>query len=165
MAPDFPRVTVSPTDVWTYAARELTSITGTPRSDLLGEDATFEGGTAARKARIDRLMAAEAETEGTITANGTEQTLISSVLAVQHHMEAYLDLAAMSGIVSACIRQYMVVVSGGPFRRYAEEFYTGAQPLPVLYLVTKIVKYGLSVSLQATSGLSVPYEFFTRRRA
>jgi hypothetical protein len=59
--PDFPRTGGStPTEVWTHPTRTLTAITGTPRINLLGEDADFEAGVGARKARIDAAITTRA---------------------------------------------------------------------------------------------------------
>lgn len=55
--PDFPKVGgASAADVWGYSARTITALTGQPRTDLMGEDASFEGGTGTRKARIDATI-------------------------------------------------------------------------------------------------------------
>jgi len=44
-------------DVWTYATRTLTAITGTPRSDLLGSDEPISTSTVTRLANLDNLDA------------------------------------------------------------------------------------------------------------
>jgi len=52
---DFPKKGggVTAGDVWSYADRQITEIKGQPRTDLMGENADFETGSGARKARID----------------------------------------------------------------------------------------------------------------
>jgi len=55
-----PRISDPPTqpaDIWTYATRTLTALTGTPRSDLLGSDEPVSTSTVARLANLDRLDA------------------------------------------------------------------------------------------------------------
>jgi len=154
-------------DIWAVTTRTLTGITGTPRTDLLGEDADFESGTAARKARIDRLMAAEPETEGSLTMDGTEQTLILSELGVQHHIEGMVDLTPMAAGDTVVIRQYMSIVTPVSYVKYAEETYSDAQTIPLLYITTKTATYGLRVTIQQTAGVykTFNYQFFTRREA
>ena len=59
--PDFPpRGGATASEVWGYATRELTGITGTPRTDLVGANERLDthGYTAARAAKIDNLDAA-----------------------------------------------------------------------------------------------------------
>ncbi len=57
--PDFPKVGgATAAEVWANAARTITALTGQPRTDLMGEDADFEAGVAARKARIDAAISA-----------------------------------------------------------------------------------------------------------
>ena len=55
--------------IWASAARTLTALTGQPRTDLLGEDASFEAGTGDRKRAITaiRVNTAQAGAAGTIT--------------------------------------------------------------------------------------------------
>ena len=57
--PDFPKIGgASAAEVWAAATRKLTGFDGTPRTDLMGENADFEAGTGARKARIDAAISA-----------------------------------------------------------------------------------------------------------
>jgi hypothetical protein len=59
--PDFPRIGgASAAEVWGYATRELTGITGTPRTNLIGADESLDahGYTSARAIKLDNLDAA-----------------------------------------------------------------------------------------------------------
>ena len=57
--PDFPKIGgASAAEVWAATTRKLTGIDGQARIDLEGEDASFEAGTGARKARIDAAISA-----------------------------------------------------------------------------------------------------------
>jgi len=166
--PDFPRVTatVDPAVIWSYSTRTLTEFKGTPRSDLLGEDATFEAGTGARKAVLDRLLAPTSPIEGTLTADGSEQTVVEATGTLEFQLDGYIDLSNMASGDTVVVREYMKIASGGNYVKYAEETYSGAQSIPLLHIVTKPARYALKVTLQQTAGTNrdYPYQFFKRMR-
>jgi len=137
-------------DIWGVAARTITALTGTPRTDLMGEDATFEAGTGARKARIDATPAYETAVETSVLMNGTEQTLVEKTDNKQGILEGYVDLTPMVSGNVIVIRQWMKVKAAGAYVKYAEETYTGAQTIPLLYIVTKAAKTAVKVTAQQT---------------
>ena len=69
--PDFPKIGgATAAEVWASATRKLTGIDGQARTDLMGEDATFEAGTGVRKARIDAAITTRA-TQAQIISDAT----------------------------------------------------------------------------------------------
>jgi hypothetical protein len=157
-------------DIWTYTTRTLTGLTGQPRIDLLGEDASFEEGTGTRKTRIDRLAnieAFDAPIEGTLTADGTEQNVVLDEITGNptRYLEGYIDLSNMESGDAVVIREYMKIKSDGGYVKYAEETYSGVQSIPLLYIITKPGRYGIKITLQQTSGTyrNFPYQFFRKR--
>jgi len=167
-------------DVWGVATRTITALTGTPRTDLLGEDADFEAGTGTRKARIDAAVTSRAaaadytaaraakidkiqdfleEGIGTVTANGTEQTVRE--YAGTGKLHAYVDLSNMAAGDTTVIRQYVKIKAAGAFVKYAEETYTDAQSLPMLHLVMKPSRHGVRITLEQTSGVNRDYDWET----
>jgi hypothetical protein len=157
-------------DIWGYATRTLTSLAGQPRIDLLGEDASFEAGTGTRKALIDRLANIEAfdtPIEGSVTMDGTEKNVVLDEVAgnPQRFLEGYIDLTPMASGDTIVIRQYMKITATGGYIKYAEETYSGAQSIPLLYIVTKPGRYGIKVTAQQTAGTyrSLTYQFFRRK--
>ena len=168
MSPDFPRTRPPEIDVatiWAYGNRTLTGLTGTPRMDLMGEDATFETGTASRKARIDRILATEPEIEGSALMNGTEQELAKSELGVQHQIEGMVDLTPLALGDTVVVRVYMSIKTPISYAKYAEETYSGPVSPSLLFICTKVAKYGLKVTIQQTAGIrTYNYQFFIRRR-
>jgi hypothetical protein len=153
-------------DVWSYSARSLTELKGQARIDLLGEDASFEAGTGTRKVVLDRLLAPTSPLEGTLTADGTEQTVVDVTGTLEFNLDGYIDLSNMASGDTVVIRQFMKISSGGNYIKYAEETYSGAQSLPLLHIVTKPAVYGLKITLQQTAGTNrnYPYQFFKRSR-
>jgi hypothetical protein len=139
-------------NIWANATRTITGLTGQPRTDLLGEDASLEAGTGTRKAKIDSLLGTVTEVEGTVTLTGSEQTLISTSDNKSHVVTGQIDLSNMASGDTVEVIQYMMVKSGGTFRAYADEVYTGAQTLPLLNINTKKGKYGVKVTIKQTGG-------------
>jgi hypothetical protein len=159
-------------DVWAVTTRTLTSLAGQPRIDLLGEDASFEAGTGTRKALIDRLASMEAfdtPIEGSVAMDGTELNVVLDEIAgnPQRFLEGYIDLTPMASGDTIVIRQYMKITATGAYVKYAEETYSGAQTLPLLYITTKSGRYGIKITAQQTAGTNrtLQYQFFRRRTA
>lgn len=152
-------------DVWAVASRTLTAFTGQPRIDLLGEDASFEAGTGARKARIDKIPAFETVYEASITMDGTEKILVEKTDDKMGLLDGYVDLTPMASGDTIVIRQYMKVKSGGSYVKYAEETYSGAQTLPLLHITTKPAKTSIKVTAQQTAGTyrTLDVQFFRRK--
>lgn len=167
-------------DVWGVATRTITALTGTPRTDLLGEDADFEAGTGTRKARIDAAVTSRAaaadytaaraakidkiqdfleEGNGTLTADGTQQTVRE--YAGTGKLHAYIDLTNMAGGDTTVIRQFMKIKDGGSYIKYGEETYSGAQSLPMLHIIMKPSKWGVKITLQQTAGTNRNYDWET----
>jgi len=157
----------SAADVWAVATRQLTAITGTPRSDLMGEDASFEAGTGARKARIDETPAFETPVESSIVMDGTEKILVEKTDSKMGLLDGYVDLTPMAGGDAIVVRQYMKVKAAGAYIKYAEETYTGAQTIPLLHIVTKPAKTSIKVTAQQTAGTNrtLDVQFFRRKEA
>jgi len=159
-------------DVWAVSTRTLTSLAGQPRIDLLGEDASFEAGTGARKTYIDRLARIEAfddPIEGTVTMDGTEKNVVLDEITGNppRFLEGYIDLSPMASGDTIVVRQYMKIAADGDYVKYAEETYSGAQSLPLLYITTKSGRYGIRVTAQQTAGVNrvLTFQFFRRRVA
>jgi len=159
-------------DIWNYTTRTLTELKGQPRIDLLGEDASFEAGTGTRKTLIDRLASMEAfdtPIEGTVTMDGAEDVVVLDEISgnPQRYLEGYIDLSPMASGDTIVIRQYMKISPTGDYVKYAEETYSGAQNLPLLYITTKPGRYGIKITAQQTGGTyrTLTFQFFRRRVA
>jgi len=156
--------------IWAEATRELTGITGTPRSDLLGEDATFEAGAGARKARIDRLdniPAFETPVEASIAMTGAELNLIEKTDNKIGLLDGYVDLTPMQAGDTIIIRQYMQIKTAGTYVKYAEETFSEAQTIPLLHIVTKAAKDKVKVTAEQTAGTNrtLDVQFYRRLQA
>ena len=157
-------------DVWAVTTRTLTGLTGQPRIDLLGEDASFEAGTGTRKGYIDRLANIEAfdtPIEGTVTMDGTEKTVVLDEIAGNppRFLEGYIDLTPMASGDTIVIAEYMKISATGDYVKYAEETYNEAQTIPLLYITSKSGRYGIKLTAKQTAGTyrTLTYQFFRRR--
>jgi hypothetical protein len=141
--PDFPSVRAT-----------LSSFTGQPRIDLLGEDATYEAGTGVRKVRIDNTPVFETTVETSSLMDGLEDILVEKTDNKQGLLDGYIDLTPMAGGDTIVIRQYMQVKAAGAYVKYAEETFTGAQTIPLLAIITKTSKTKIKVTAQQTAGVN-----------
>lgn len=172
MCPNFPKPPpseVDPSGIWAYANREITGLTGQPRVDLLGEDEDFEAGIGPRKARIDDIEAFDTPIEGTHTPSALtteEDVLLDEIVGDPlRNLEGFLDLSNMEAGDTVIVRQYMSLVTPVDYKKYAEETYSDAQSLPMLFVVTKPGRYGIRTSLEQTAGTlkDFPYQWFRKR--
>ena len=158
----------SAADVWAVASRTITALTGQPRTDLLGEDASFEAGAGARKVRIDRLdsiPAFETPVESSVVMDGTEKTLVEKTDNKLGLLDGFVDLTPMQAGDTIVVRQYMQVKAAGTYVKYAEETYSGAQSIPLLFLTTKTAKDKIKVTAQQTAGTNrtLDVQFYRRK--
>lgn len=116
--------------------------------------------TAARAAKLDKIQDFADEAEGTLTADGTEQT-IKEITALVNKLHCFVDLTNMQSGDTVVVRQYMQIKSAGTFIKYAEETYNDAQTLPMLYIVLKPARYGIKITLQQTAGTNRTYDWET----
>jgi len=169
--PDFMKaVGATPTQIWGHGNRSLTELTGQPRADLMGEDATFEAGVGARKEHIDRLAGMETfddPIEGILVADGLEQNIVVDEFVgdSMRHLEGYVDFSNLGAEDTVVIKYYVSLSTPVSYRKYFEGEYSGAQPLPVLFIATKPGRYGIKATLQQTAGSpkSFAFQFFRRR--
>ncbi|MBU1173034.1 MAG: hypothetical protein KKD44_26020 [Proteobacteria bacterium] len=157
--------------IWAEAARTLTGLTGTPRTDLLGEDASFEAATGrpAKIPRLDNIPAYETPVEATITLTGpaTEDVLVEKLDNKIGLLDGYADLTPMGASDTVVIRQYMQVKAAGTYVKYAEETYSAAQTIPLLHIITKTAKDKIKVTAERTAGTvaSLDVQFYRRLQA
>jgi len=151
-------------DIWAVATRELTGITGTPRTNLIGSDASFETAVG-RPAKLDDIPYFEAVVEGSLLMTGAEQTLVEKTDDKAGLLEGMINLTPMTATETVVVREYMQVLSTGAYVKYAEETYTGAQAIPLLQILTRISTHDIKVTIQQTAGTYKTFEYsFVRRR-
>ncbi len=93
-------------------------------------------------------MGIEVIKEGTLNADGSEQTLVE--FTELGKMEGYINLSNLALGDTAIIRQYQKVY--GEYRQYAEESYSDVQTLPAVYITQKSGKDGIKITIQQTTG-------------
>jgi hypothetical protein len=88
---------------------------------------------------------------GNLHADGTEQILLEFVGIST--VSGYVDLSEMTLGDTVVIRQYIKLVQGADYQKYAQETYVGIQQEPVVYITPKKSDNALKVTLQQTTGL------------
>ncbi len=108
-------------------------------------------------------MGIEVIKEGTLNADGSEQTLVE--FTELGKMEGYINLSNLALGDTAIIRQYQKVY--GEYRQYAEESYSDVQILPAVYITPKSGKDGVKITIQQTAGTlrAFAYCFFREKVA
>ena len=151
-------------DIWAVATRALTGITGVPRTDLIGADASFEAATG-RPAKLDDIPYFEAVVEGSLLMTGAEQNLVEKTDDKAGLLEGMINLTPMAAGDTVVVREYMQVLATGAYAKYAEETYSGAQTIPLLQVMTRISTHDIKVTIQQTLGTNRTFEYsFVRRR-
>jgi len=116
------------------------------------------GSYGERFGKLDKLITREEHAVGTLTADGTEQTIVE-ITGVLVRLAGYIDLANMAAGDTTVVRIYMMLKSGGAYRKYVEEEYKDAQTLPALFCVERVAKYGIKITLQQTAGVYRTYDY------
>lgn len=107
-----------------------------------------------------RVSMLELLSEGTLIADGTEQTLAE--LLTTGYLSGNVDLSNLQAGDTVRIREYVRIKSGGDYKLYDYADYSGVQSRPAMYVARLPSKYGVKITLQQTAGTyrSYDYHFF-----
>lgn len=94
-------------------------------------------------------------TEGTLIADGTEQT-VAEATSVQR-FSGYMSLGRMQAGDVVILRQYIKLFEA--YEKYAEETHGNAQDSPIIHFTPKDIASGLRVTLQQTAGVLRSYQY------
>jgi hypothetical protein len=116
---------------------------------------------------MPRLTLYEESIEGSVTMDGSEKIIIDvkSPIGTPRTLEGYIDLSPMEDGDTIIIRQYVKLRPDEDYRRHAEETYTDEQPLSLLYIHPRPVKYGVRITAQQVTGTykTLKYQFYIKR--
>jgi hypothetical protein len=109
-------------------------------------------------------MSLEVFAEGTLMADGSEQTLVE--FAELGTLEGYINLSNLEAGDSITIRYYLKTKKDGVYHLYHSETYSGAQTNPTVHFVKLPTKYGCKITLEQTAGAhqTLDYIFFKETR-
>jgi hypothetical protein len=109
---------------------------------------------------IARFTRKQILAEGTVTADGTEQTVLEAQGIM--NLEGYVELSQMTNGDTVTLRRYVKIQQNGEYRLHGEETYLGVQAQPLIRFPTIVGYYGIKVTLKQTSGTykNFPYQFF-----
>lgn len=95
--------------------------------------------------------------EGSITADGSEQTIL------EYHglamISGYIDLSSMDEDDEVVVRAYTIIERGGEFKLYSSKPFTGRQAEPALYVLPRLSAYGFKVTIQQTKGSHKTFKY------
>lgn len=100
---------------------------------------------------------------GTLTADGTEQTLLES--NSMGTFEGWIDLSNMASGDTVVIKVNAKLKSGGSYRQYDSASYSDAQTNPAVHITRLTTKYGIKITLQQTAGTNRTYDYNFLKRA
>jgi hypothetical protein len=116
---------------------------------------------------IPRPKLYESPIEGEVTMDGEEKIIIEvrSPTGTLRTLEGYIDLSPMESGDIIIIRQYIKLRPDEDYRKHAEEIYMDEQPLTLLYIHRRLVKYGAIITAQQTAGTykTLKYQFYIKR--
>ena len=106
---------------------------------------------AAPKAKKPRVLK-----QGNLTSDGTEQILaeFEGIGKVYGSLDLHSTMAGDTIIV----RQWIKLLDGSEYQKYAEETYQGVQDMPVIYFPDKATDVAIKITLQQTEGIFRRYE-------
>lgn len=151
--PDFPQ-TGTPAAIWGYVTRTLTAFTGTPRTDLIGSNASIEASAGVRISRLDTIPAFIAPVESSILMDGLADLLFEIVDTKSSMIEAWLDLTPLQAGDTVVVQYSHKVKAAGLYSLYASETYSDVQALPLICILKKNVYRDTKVTAQQTAGIN-----------
>jgi len=97
--------------------------------------------------------------EGTLTADGTEQTVVE--VTTENNVDGFIDFSEMQAGDVVKIRLYGIIKPGGTWRMYEDAEFSGPSAKPLVYVHRRPTRYGWKVTLQQTAGTyrSFDYQF------
>jgi len=106
---------------------------------------------------ITKLAAKHPLAQGTLKANGSEQTVVEFVGVGK--VCGSIDLQEMKGGDEVVIRQYVKLKEDGSYKKYWEETYKDVQALPAIYFTPKTTNIGIKITLQQTKGILRNFDY------
>jgi len=109
---------------------------------------------------ITRFTRKQILAEGTVTADGTEQTVLEAQGIM--NLEGYVDLSEMTNGDTVTLRRYVKIQQDAEYKLHGEETYVGIQAQPLIRFPPMAGYYGIKITLKQTSGTykNFPYQFF-----
>jgi hypothetical protein len=105
----------------------------------------------AQKASTDKLLMAGTPTEASILMDGTDKTLVEFTDVKVGEVEVWVDLNPMVSGDTIVVSYRRKVKSGGTYRLYAQQTYSGAQSVPLLKILDAKIYRDTKVSANQTA--------------
>jgi len=148
--------------VWAYVTRRLTNLDDVRAARIDNLDAPISGIASTLKPVIDAIIPALSLTkdaEGTILADGSEQTIVDKVSTSPFKTQALVNLVNLALGDSVTLKEYTKLSSGGTLRLVTSTTFTGVQAEPIAIFLLKNAIYEYKVTLQQTLGTYRNFEY------
>jgi len=96
--------------------------------------------------------------KGTLTADGSEQTLIEYTGDISL-ISGYVDLTNMESEDTVIIKSYVKLKEDGEYRLYRSETFQGHPVEPAVYVLPRLSGYGIKLTIQQTTGTYKNYDY------
>ena len=108
--------------------------------------------------KIGRVAILSKVAEGTLEANGSEQTVMEYIGLTE--IGGYIDLSNMTDGDEVRIKIYVKIKEDGKYATLIDETFSDKQPKPAVYIVPKLSGYAFKVTLQQTKGTYKTFDYF-----
>lgn len=99
------------------------------------------------------------EAKGTLTANGSEQTLLELTREVRA-FSGYIDLSNMASGDTIYVKTYVKIKSGGSYIKQGMRTFTNGQDPDLLHILDyPTTPYGFKLTIQQTKGTNRNYDY------
>ncbi|GAJ12326.1 unnamed protein product [marine sediment metagenome] len=100
--------------------------------------------------------------EGALKVDEIEYAIVEAHGSNPFRVMGYVDLYNLTPGDRVVLREYMMIKKGGEYRLYAEAPYENEQGEPLVYVESKVSRYGIKVTIHQVAGDSrvVDFQFF-----
>jgi hypothetical protein len=99
------------------------------------------------------------DTQGLLTADGAEDTVVDKVLATAFKGQLNIDLSNLAFGDTIILKEYTKASSGGPLNLVTSTTFTGVQAQPIAVFLVKGLAYEHKITLQQTLGTFKSFTF------
>jgi hypothetical protein len=107
---------------------------------------------------VSRLQRPSVLVQGTITADGTEQTVVEYTGNIAQ-ISGYIDLSNMEDGDAVTVKLYVKIKPDGGYKLYHAETFNDKQEEPALYILPKVTGTAYKVTLQQTKGTYKSFDY------
>jgi len=113
--------------------------------------------------KVDKMVVFDPEIEGTLVADGTEQSIVETSHNFAHIVEGKIDFSEMESNDNVKIRILEKLKPTGGYVEYFSKTYKGSDIVnmtnKIIRFKSNVEKYGIKITLYQTSGTLKDYDY------